>query len=115
MILRRGDILLVNLEPSFGSEQGKIRPCVVIQNDIANQFSPTTIIVPLTSTISDKEYPTVVTLSPQESGLKEKGAALCNQIRTISVQDRVLKKIGSLKPETMKRVDEAIKTSLALD
>lgn len=115
MNIRRGDILLANLEPSRGSEQGKIRPCIVVQNDVANNFSPTTIIVPLTSAFSDKDYPTEARISKEEGSLKEDSVALCNQIRTISIEDRVLKKLGSLKPETMRKVDEAVKTSLGLD
>ncbi|HIH32862.1 MAG TPA: type II toxin-antitoxin system PemK/MazF family toxin [Candidatus Diapherotrites archaeon] len=115
MIIKRGDILLVNLEPVMGSEQGKIRPCIVVQNNTANQFSPTTIIVPLTSVFADKAYPTEVILGTQESGLKKISAVLCNQIRTVSKEERVLKKLSTLKPETMHKVDSALKVSLALD
>lgn len=115
MNIKRGDIVLANLEPSFGSEQGKIRPCIIVQNDIANKYSPTTIIIPTTASISDKEYPTEAIIKPEESGLKEVSVALCNQIRTISIEDRILKKIGILKPETMKKVDDALKTSLGLE
>ena len=115
MNLKRGDIVLANLEPSFGSEQGKIRPCIIIQNDIANVHSPTTIIIPMTSAISDKEYPTEAKILPGDSGLKETSMALCNQIRTISVEDRILKKLGSLKTEAMLKVNEALKTSLGLE
>jgi mRNA interferase MazF len=115
MTIRRGDIVLSNLEPVLGSEQGKIRPCLVVQNDSSNQFSPTTIIAPITSTIPDKKYPTLVIVEPEESGLKKESTILCGQIRTISVKHRVIKKLGTLKPGTMKKVDEALKTSLALD
>ena len=115
MIIKRGDILLVNLEPAYGSEQGKIRPCLVVQNDIANKFSPTTIIVPLTSAISGKQYITEPIIEPEESGLKERSAVLCNQIRTISIEDRALKTIGTLKPEIMKKIDDALKATLTLE
>jgi mRNA interferase MazF len=115
MNLKRGDIVLANLEPAYGSEQGKIRPCIVIQNDIANKYGPTIIIVPTTTSVSGKEYPTEAIISPEESGLKETSAVLCNQIRTISIEDRILKKIGTLKPEAMQKVNEALKTSLALE
>ncbi|VVB99780.1 PemK-like, MazF-like toxin of type II toxin-antitoxin system [uncultured archaeon] len=114
MNIRRGEIVLVNLEPVKGSEQGRIRPCLIVQNDIANEYSSTTIVVPFTSTIPEKDYPTVVIVEPSESGLKETSTALCNQIRTISAKDRVIKAIGMLKPATMKKVDEALKTSLGL-
>lgn len=115
MNLKRGDIVLANLEPAYGSKQGKIRPCIIIQNDIANKFSPTTIIVSFTSAIPEKEYPTVIIAEPKETGLNKTSAILCSQIRTISVEDRILKKIGTLKQSTMRRVDEALKTSLALE
>ena len=115
MNITRGDIVLVNLEPAYGSEQGKIRPCIIIQNNIANKYSPTTIVIPTTTSLSDKEYPTEVKIMPEDSGLKEISIALCNQIRTISIEDRILKKLGSLKAGTMQKVNEALKTSLALE
>jgi len=115
MIIKRGDIFLVNLEPAYGSEQGKIRPCLVVQNDMSNKYSPNTIIVPFTSSIPEKDYPSIVVAEPTEAGLTKTSAILCSQIRTISIENRVLKKIGSLKPSTMKKVDEALKTSLGLD
>ena len=64
--IKRGDIVLVNLEPVVGSEQGMIRPTLVIQNDISNEYSPTTIIAPITSKIYSKEYHTNVFLTKQE-------------------------------------------------
>ena len=115
MIIKRGDIFLTDLEPVKGSEQGKIRPCLVVQNDVANQFSPNTIIVPLTSHVPDKYYPTVVVVKPNESGLSKESAILCSQIRIISTNDRVIKPLSKLSPTKMKEVDEALKTSLALD
>ncbi len=115
MIIKRGDILLANLEPVMGSEQGKIRPCLVVQNDTANKFSPNTIIVPFTSHIPDKFYPTVVVVSSVESQLPKESAILCSQVRTISVTDRTIRKLGALRPETMKKVNEALKVSLALE
>ena len=115
MNIKRGDIVLANLEPVMGSEQGRIRPCLVVQNDVGNKFSSTTIISPITSAIPDKNYPTAVIVDQQESGLKEKSAVLCNQIRTISREHRMIKILGSLKPQTMKRIDNALKVSLAPD
>ncbi len=115
MIIKRRDILLARLDPIKGSEQGKTRPCLVVQNDIANKFSPNTIIIPLTSRIPDKDYPTTVIVEPEESGLAHTSAALCSQIRAISVKHRVIRKLGMLKPEAMKRVEEGIKASLAIE
>jgi len=114
MNIKRGDVLLVDFEPVKGSEQGKTRPCVVIQNDLGNASSLTTIVAPLTSR-TENAYPFTVLIKNREGGLSKDSLVLLNQIRTISIQARVLKKLGSLKSETMKKVDEAIKTSLGLD
>ncbi len=114
MIIKRGDILLANLEPVLGSEQGRIRPCLVVQDDISNKYSPTTIVVPVTTTIPDKNYPSIVIVEPSQSGLKEKSTVLCNQIRAISIAHRVVKKLGSLTSGTMGQVDYALKAALAI-
>ncbi len=115
MIIKRGDILLANFEPIKGSEQGKTRPCIAVQNDIGNVFSSTTIVVPITSKIPEKQYPTDVFATAKELNLTKDGTINCSQIATVSIQHRVIKKIGSLRPETMRKVDEALKTSLGLD
>ena len=115
MIIKRGDILLINLEPAYGSEQGKTRPCLVVQNDISNKYSPNTIIVPFTSAISNKNYPTVVIAEQKESGLQKTSAILCTQVRTISVKERVVKKLSTLNSASMKKVDKALKISLGLE
>lgn len=115
MIIKRGDIVRVDLEPVKGSEQGKIRPCLVIQNDIGNSFSTTTIIAPLTSRVENDDYPFVVFVRSGEGNLPKDSLVLLNQIRTISIDNRVLDKLGSLTNETMKKVDNAIKVSLSLE
>ena len=114
-MVERGDIVLVDLEPVKGSEQGRIRPCLVVQNDISNKYSPNTIIVPITSKINDKEYPATVIINPNESGLKEVSSVLCNQIKTISIKHRLIKKLGSLNESKMIKVNSALKVSLGLD
>ncbi|MFH1452039.1 MAG: type II toxin-antitoxin system PemK/MazF family toxin [archaeon] len=110
----RGDIFLVNFEPVKGSEQGRIRPAVVIQNDISNRFSPLTIVAPITSKIYEKEYPTNVFLSKQDSGLDKDSIILLNQIRTID-KERIRKKLGHLDNFLIGSVNRAIKISLGLD
>lgn len=110
----RGDILLVKLDPVMGSEQGKTRPCVVIQNNVGNQFSPNTIVVPITSQTSTKLYPTDVRVNPGEIQLPTGGIIKCEQIRSISIENRVLQKLGHASPQTMQKVDAALKISLAL-
>ena len=111
MDIKRGDIVLVNLDPVIGSEQGKTRPALVIQNDIGNKYSPTTIIAPITSKIFSKEFSTNVQISSQDSGLENESTILLNQIRALD-KSRIIKKLGSINDQIMKKVDLAIKISL---
>jgi mRNA interferase MazF len=115
MIIERGDIILVDLEPVKGSEQGRIRPCLVVQNNTANYHSPNTIIVPITTTIPDKEYPNNVFISSEESGLDNDSLVLCSQIRTISIKNRVIRKLSHLENNTMNKINSALKISLGLE
>lgn len=110
----RGDIVLANLEPVKGSEQGGIRPVLILQNDTLNKHAPTTIIAPITSRIYTKEYPTNVIIKKEDSNLKLDSTILLNQIRTID-KSRIIKKISSLDFYSMNKVDRAIKVSLSLD
>jgi len=112
--IKRGDIFLVNLDPVVGSEQGKIRPALIIQNDISNEYSPITIIAPITSKIYSKEFPTNVFLPKKDSGLDKDSTILLNQIRTID-KSRISKKLSTLNGQIMKRVNMSIKASLDLD
>jgi mRNA interferase MazF len=114
MEIKRGDILLVNFEPVSGSEQGKIRPAIVIQGDILNKFSPLTIVAPVTSRVYAKEYLTNVFIKKGDSALKRDSTILLNQLRTIDKR-RVIKRLGFLNAFLMNQVDRAIKTCLALD
>lgn len=109
----RGEIVVASLEPVKGSEQGGIRPVLVIQNDILNKHSPTTIIAPITSKIYTKEYPTNVIIKKEDSKLKLDSTILLNQLKTIDKR-RIIKKIDFLDNFTMNRVDRAIKVSLGL-
>jgi len=113
--LQRGDILLVSLDPKKGSELGKTRPCLVVQNNLGNKYSSTTIVVGITTKRLDKEYPTNVFLPKVFSGLEEDSVILCSQIFTISISDRVIKKLGFVSKEFLDEVDLAIKVSLGLD
>lgn len=110
---KRGDIWLANLDPVIGSEQGKTRPVLIIQNDIANEYSPVVIVAALTTAVGPKEYPTEVRVRAPEGGLKQDSVVLLNQIRTIDKQ-RLIAYWGRLSPETMRKVDEALKISLGL-
>ena len=113
MNIKRGDIFLVNLEPAIGSEQGRIRPVLIIKNNVSNDYSPTTIIAPITSRIYEKEYPTNIFLSKQDSKLDKDSTILLNQIRTID-KSRIVKKLSYLNDLIMKKVDLAIKISLGI-
>lgn len=113
--IKRGDVLLVDFASARGSEQGKTRPAVVVQNDIGNKYSSTTIVVPVTSRIKEKNYPTDVIATAEEMDLQKDGTINCAQVATISIENRVIKKLGTLKQETLRKVDEALKTSLGLD
>ena len=114
MKIKRGEIFLANLEPVVGSEQGRIRPVLIIQNNDSNEFSPITIVAPITAKIYTKEFPTNVEILPSESKLKNKSTILLNQIRTID-KSRLIKKVGSLDREIMKKVNLSIKISLDLE
>lgn len=114
MEIKRGDILLVNFEPVKGSEQGGIRPCLVIQNDVSNKFSPVIIVAAITSKVPEKEYPTNVKISKGESRLNNNSTIMLNQIRSID-KLRIIKKISSLDFYSMNKVDLAIKISLDLN
>jgi len=103
---------LANLELTKGSGQGGTRPVLIIQNDLGNEHSSTTIVAPLTSNIMKKEYPTNVFLR-SSTLLKKDSTILLNQIRTLD-NSRLIKKIGSIDNFTMNKVDRAIKVSLAL-
>ena len=114
MNIQKGDVVIAGLEPVRGSEQGGVRPVLIIQNNISNEYSPTTIIAPITSKIPAKEYPTNVFLLKSESKLEKDSTILLNQIRTID-KSRIIKNISSLNSFLMNKVDLALKASLALN
>lgn len=112
--VKRGDIFLVNLNPTIGGEQNGIRPCLIIQNDFGNKLSPITIIAPITSKIFSKEYLTNVFLPKKNFGLDKDSTVLLNQIKSID-KIRIIKKIGKLDLYYMGLVDSAVKISLGLE
>ena len=109
----RGDIYLVNFDPTIGSEINKTRPAPIIQNNIANENSPITIVAAITSKFDDRLYPTEVQLYPPEGGLKTNSVVLLNQIRSIDRQ-RLIKKIGAISVDKLHEVDRAIQISFGL-
>lgn len=113
--IKRGEIYWVDLSGAKGAEiDTKTRPALIIQNDTGNQYSPTTIIAPITSITSTKKvYPFEVRVTPQESGLPNESKILLNQIRTVD-KSRLKGKIGTLSSAKMLEVDKAIRISLGL-
>lgn len=110
---RRGDIFLVDFDPTIGAEIRKTRPALIVQNDIANQHSPITILAAITSKFDIPPYPAEVVMEAGESGLAQRSSVLLNQFRSVDRQ-RLIKRIGHARPETMQRVDQAIRISLGL-
>jgi mRNA interferase MazF len=110
---RRGDVYLVIFDPTLGAEIKKTRPALLIQNDVANEHSPITIVAAITSQFEEPLYPTEVLIKAQEGNLKVDSVTLLNKIRSIDCT-RLLKRLGRLKPETMTKVDRAIQISLGL-
>jgi len=109
---KRGDIFLVNWNPARGSEQAGIRPAVVIQNDIGNTYSPTTIVAACSASIT-RSFPFIVRISARDSGLDRDTAVNLAQIMTIG-KDRLEKKIGRMTAKKMTELDAAIANSLGL-
>ncbi|NLW40853.1 MAG: type II toxin-antitoxin system PemK/MazF family toxin [Tissierellia bacterium] len=113
MNVKRGDVFYADLSPVVGSEQGGIRPVLVIQNDIGNKYSPTIIVAAITSQINKAKLPTHVEISAPEYGLPKDSVVLLEQVRTID-KKRLKEKIGRFNDEMMAKVDECLKISLGL-
>ncbi|ADU50388.1 transcriptional modulator of MazE/toxin, MazF [Thermaerobacter marianensis DSM 12885] len=113
MEVRRGDIFFADLSPVVGSEQGGIRPVLVIQNDVGNRYSPTTIVAAITSQINKAKLPTHVELPAGSYGLEKDSVVLLEQIRTIDKR-RLLERVARLDAAAMRRVNVALEISLGL-
>lgn len=113
MIIRRGDIYYADLRPVVGSEQGGVRPVLVIQNDVGNKHSPTVICAAITSRMNKAKLPTHVELSSRDCDMVKDSVILLEQLRTIDKQ-RLREKICHIDGELLDRVDEALKVSLEL-
>ncbi len=111
--MRRGDVYYADLRPVIGSEQGGIRPVLIIQNDIGNKHSPTVIIAAITSKMNKAKLPTHIELSAKQYEMERDSVVLLEQLRTID-KTRLKDKICHLDGEIMNRVDLALKVSLEL-
>ena len=113
MIVKRGDIFYADLSPVIGSEQGGVRPVLVVQNDIGNKYSPTIIAAAITSQINKAKMPTHIEISAADYGLNKDSVILLEQIRTID-KKRLKEKIGRLDKKLMEKVNHAIAISFGL-
>ncbi len=113
MLVKRGDIYYADLSPVIGSEQGGVRPVLIVQNDIGNKYSPTVIAAAITSQINKAKLPTHIEMSAKEYGLPKDSVILLEQIRTID-KKRLKEKIGHLDDELMEKVNDALNISFGL-
>ena len=111
--IRRGDVVIVRLDPAEGHEMKKTRPAVVVQNDVGNENASTTIVAPATGTY--RGYPFEVLVEAAESPFEKDSSIRLDQIRVVSIEKRIHSALGSLDTETMEAVDETLKLSLGLD
>lgn len=113
MIVKKGDIFFADLSPVIGSEQGGVRPVLVVQNDIGNKYSPTVIVAAVTSQINKSKLPTHVEIGALGNGLNKDSVVLMEQLRTID-KKRLKEKIGRVDDETIAQVNEALTISLGI-
>ena len=125
MVVKRGEIYWVEFDPVKGSEQGGLRPALVVQQDIGNQHSLTTVVVAITRTLPPRPYPFVVIVEPKESGLPTRSAINCSQIATIQKDEpgsrlrpwpgeHEVRPVGRLSTQKMAEVNRALRYNLGL-
>ena len=112
-MISRGDLFSACLDPVVGSEQGGIRPVLVIQNDVGNRYSPTVIVLAITGQLNKARLPTHVPVCAEGTGLQKDSVILAEQIRTLDKR-RLRERIGTLRPEVMAQVTAALKVSLGV-
>ncbi|MPW25389.1 PemK family transcriptional regulator [Alkalibaculum sp. M08DMB] len=113
MNVKRGDVYYADLSPVVGSEQGGIRPVLVLQNNVGNKYSPTIIISAITSQINKSKLPTHIEINATDFGLSKDSVVLLEQIRTID-KKRLREKIGHLNEDVMNQVNEALQISFGM-
>lgn len=112
-MVKKGDMFYADLSPVVGSEQGGIRPVLIIQNDIGNKYSPTVIAAAITSQTNKTKLPTHIEISSEGLGLNKNSVILAEQIRTID-KSRLKEKIGHIDGNIMKKVNNALGVSFGL-
>jgi len=113
VVVKRGEIYYADLSPVIGSEQGGIRPVLVVQNDVGNKYSPTVIVAAITSQINKAKMPTHVEIDAKEYGLIKDSVILLEQIRTVD-KKRLKEKIGKIDDDLSEKVDESLLISFGL-
>ena len=113
MIVKKGDLFFADLSPVVGSEQGGVRPVLVVQNDVGNKYSPTIIVAAVTSQTGKAKLPTHVQLQATQGGLSKDSVVLLEQLRTIDKQ-RLKEKIGALSENQLPDVEKALSVSLGI-
>ena len=111
--IRRGDVVIVRLDPAEGHEMKKTRPAVVVQNDVGNRNAGTTVVAPATGT--HRGYPFEVLVEADGSPFEQDSSVRLDQVRVVSIETRIHSVVGSLRESVMAEVDEALKLSLGLD
>lgn len=114
MNVRRGDIYYADLSPVVGSEQGGVRPVLIVQNNIGNKYSPTVIVAAITSQINKNKMPTHVEMDAAKYGLAKNSMVLLEQVRTLD-KKRLREKIGAADNFFMEKVDRALEISFGLN
>ena len=110
-MVKRGELYYADLSPVIGSEQGGVRPVLVVQNDVGNKYSPTIIAAAVTSKIDKAKLPTHIELSAHEYGLSKDSVVLLEQIRTLD-KTRLKERIGQVSADKMRKINEALLVSL---
>ncbi|MBO4572851.1 MAG: type II toxin-antitoxin system PemK/MazF family toxin [Clostridia bacterium] len=113
-MIKRGELYYADLSPVVGSEQGGVRPVLVVQNDVGNRYSPTVIAAAVTSRLDKARLPTHIELAADDYGLNKDSVVLLEQIRTLDKR-RLKERIGALPPTLMRKVDRALYISLGIE
>ena len=114
MSIKKGDLYFADLSPVTGSEQGRIRPVLVVQNDVGNKYSPTIIVAAVTSRRNKADLPTHVEIAADGNGLSKNSVILLEQLRTID-KTRLKERIGTIDRNRLPEVNEALSVSLGID
>ena len=112
MVVKRGDIYYADLRPVVGSEQGGVRPVLIIQNDMGNRYSPTVICAAITSKMNKAKLPTHIALNSEDYGIVKDSVILLEQVRTID-KSRLREKVCHLDESVMRRINQGLEVSLA--